>query len=609
MRITMRALVVCLAVGLCAAASEPDGAGLQTGVMPAAFKTGGPNCVTLPDWEVHEYNEDFYILRETGCIDAEKPFLYLIFGKQKALLEDTGVGKVQVAPIVMDLLAKWAKKKNHAPVSLVVIHSHGHDDHTAGDPQFQGLPNVQFIAAKPEEIQKAAGIAAWPNDLGKIDLGDRIIDVIPIPGHNDASIALYDRLTGNLMTGDSLYPGRLYVPQAEIPTYTASAKRLADFVRAPGHPVAHVLGTHIEQSQTANLDYKRGTVYQPQEHVLELTRAHVLELEAAFKKMNGRPDTIVYPEFSVVSRIPNTRMPPDIQSGDGLGLEAGMLPGAWKTGGPNCLTVPDWQVHEYNEDFYILRESGCIHFEKPFLYLIFGQDKALLEDTGAGDVQTAPFVMDLLAKWARKKNHAPVALVVIHSHAHGDHTAGDKQFQALSWVQFIAPEPGAISKATGIAAWPSGLGQIDLGGRIVDIIPIPGHNDASITLYDRRTGNLMTGDSLYPGRLSVSEADLPAFTGSAQRLADFVESHPIAHVLGTHIEQSKTPYLDYPRGTTYQPNEHSLDLTRAHVLELNEAFISMGGKLQKIALPDFTVVPRLPPSSVPPPTSAAAAKR
>src|SRR6516225_5333485 len=83
-------LFLCLTAAL---ASEPDGAGLQTGTMPVSFKTGGPNCVTLPDWEVHEYNEDFYILRESGCIDAEKPFLYLIFGDKEALLEDTGVGR------------------------------------------------------------------------------------------------------------------------------------------------------------------------------------------------------------------------------------------------------------------------------------------------------------------------------------------------------------------------------------------------------------------------------------------------------------------------------------------------------------------------------------
>src|SRR5205807_2545368 len=126
-------------------------------------------------------------------------------------------------------------------VPLIVIHSHGHGDHTASDPQFQGLANVQFIAATPGEIQKATGIAAWPTEAGKIDLGNRVIDVIPIPGHNDASIALYDRSTGNLLTGDSLYPGRLYVPEAQIPVYAASARRLAEFVKDPSHPVAHVL--------------------------------------------------------------------------------------------------------------------------------------------------------------------------------------------------------------------------------------------------------------------------------------------------------------------------------------------------------------------------------
>lgn len=176
---------------------------LEPGTLPHAFKTGGPNCLEIPDWQVHAYNDDFCILCESGCIDAEKPFLYLIFGEEKALLEDTGVGKVQVAPFVMDLLSKWAAKKHHAPVSLVVIHSHGHGDHTARDPQFQILPNVQFVAAKPAEIQKAAGITSWPDSPGAIDPGNRVVDVIPIPGHNDASIALYDRRTGNLLTGDS----------------------------------------------------------------------------------------------------------------------------------------------------------------------------------------------------------------------------------------------------------------------------------------------------------------------------------------------------------------------------------------------------------------------
>jgi len=271
------------------------------------------------------------------------------------------------------------------------------------------------------------------------------------------------------------------------------------------------------------------------------------------------------------------------------GLEPGALPAAWLTGGPNCVSAPDWQVHEYNDDFYILRESGCTHYEKPFLYLIFGERKALLEDTGAGEVQTAPLVMSLLQKWAQKKNRAAPSFIVIHSHGHGDHTAGDKQFQALAGVEFIAATPADVEKAAGIAAWPSGLGQIDLGSRILDVIPIPGHHAASIALYDRRTGNLLTGDSLYPGRLYVNEADAPTYAASAQRLAEFVRRHPVAHVLGTHIEQSRTPYVDYPRGATYQPEEHALELSRSHVIELNDAFQQMQGKPAPVALPDFTI--------------------
>ena len=590
----------------CALGSQSDRAGLKPGTLKEPWQTGGPNCLAVPDWQVHEYNEDFYILRESGCVHFEKPFLYLIFGENKALLEDTGVASakdksvIPTAPVIMDLMAKWAKRKNHAPVSLVVIHSHSHGDHIAADSQFQQMPGVQFIAAAPPEIQKAAGIATWPTGIGQIDLGNRIIDVIPIPGHDVASIALYDRVTGNLMTGDSLYPGRLGVAEAQIPTYAASAQRLAEFVKI--HPVAHVLGTHIEQGVQPFFDYPRGTAYQPKEHVLELSRAHVIELAEAFRKMDGKPVNQVYPDFAVVARATNAPRVENFQAGDGLGLQQGVLPTGWRTGGPNCVTVPDWQVKEYNEDFYVLRESGCVNPEKPFLYLIFGDNKALLEDTGVAMlmpdgsrgtvIPTAPVIMDLMAKWAERKKHAPVSLIVIHSHSHSDHTAGDEQLNALPNVEYIAPKPAEIQKHTGIANWPTDIGHIDLGGRIIDVIPFPGHDVASIALYDRVTGNLMTGDSLYPGLLSVNQEDVATFTASTQRLADFAGDHPVAHVLGTHIEQKNLPYLDYGRGTVYQPDEAPLELTRAHVFELNDAFISLHGMLKDYAMPDFTIVTR-----------------
>ena len=264
-------------------------------------------------------------------------------------------------------------------------------------------------------------------------------------------------------------------------------------------------------------------------------------------------------------------------------IEPGTLPASWITGGPNCLEVPGWQVHQYNATFFILRESGCINYEKPFLFLIFGKGRALLVDTGAGPVDTAAFTQKLVAK---------LPLVVVHTHAHGDHVAGDKDLAALHNVTLIPATVEAEQKAFGIANWPADPGLIDLGDRIIDVLAIPGHQPAHVAYYDRKTGILLTGDHLYPGRLYIT--DFPAYVASTQRMVQFTETRPVAHILGNHIEQSSTPFVDYPTGTTYQPHEHSLELGRAHLLELMTALESLHGKPAKIFLRDLTIYPREP---------------
>ena len=270
-------------------------------------------------------------------------------------------------------------------------------------------------------------------------------------------------------------------------------------------------------------------------------------------------------------------------------LETGTLPASWITGGPNCLEVPGWQVHQYNPAFFILRESGCTNYEKPFLYLIFGKTRALLVDTGAGPVDTAAFTAKLSAKWLKQNQRASISLMVVHSHAHGDHIAGDKDFAGLPDVTLIPATVDAEQKAFGII---NQQGSIDLGDRIVDVIAIPGHQPAHVAYYDRKTGILLTGDHLYPGRLYIT--DFPAYVASTQRLVEFTESHPVTHILGCHIEQSSTPYVDYPTGTTYQPHEHTLELGRAHLLELMSGLESLHGKPAKVFLRDLTIYPREP---------------
>src|SRR5579863_7708557 len=275
---------------------------------------------------------------------------------------------------------------------------------------------------------------------------------------------------------------------------------------------------------------------------------------------------------------------------NGGGVRPGNLPAKWITGGPNCIEVPDWQVHAYNEDFYILRQSGCVSYEKPFLYLLFGKDKVLLEDTGAPPSDAARVVTEVIAKWLKAKNRPSIELLVAHSHGHGDHVAGDAGFKGLPNVTLVPLTVEGTREFFGIEKWPEGIGRVDLGERVLDVIPIPGHDTLSLAFYDRETGVLLTGDSLYPGRLYVR--DFPAFVRSTERLVEFTRGKIVTQILGTHIEQMAVPFKDYVVGTKYQPEEHELALSRGNLLELEEALRGMGDKAVRIAMRDFTIWPK-----------------
>lgn len=270
-------------------------------------------------------------------------------------------------------------------------------------------------------------------------------------------------------------------------------------------------------------------------------------------------------------------------------MKAGVLPLEWILGGPDCSVLPEFQLHEYNEDFYIIRQSGCSHFEKPFLYLLFGSETVLLLDTAAGTADLATVVRYAIDRWLRRKRRSSTRLVVAHSHAHADHVAGDSQFADVPETTLVSPTLEGVKSFFGFTRWPEEIVTFDLGGRILDIIPIPGHEETSIAVYDRETAVLLTGDVLYPGRLYVEDA--PEFARSIGRLVEFTRHNPVAHILGSHIENSRTPFADYPAGTVFQPDEHILELGRAHLLELHETLNAARGQLGRIVLRDFTIWP------------------
>ena len=55
-----------------------------------------------------------------------------------------------------------------------------------------------------------------------------------------------------------------------------------------------------------------------------------------------------------------------------------------------------------------------------------------------------------------------------------------------------------------------------------------------------------------------------------------------------------TPKQNYAYGTTYQPNEHALPLTAAHVAELDSALQALGpnAPAQPVAHDDFVIDPQ-----------------
>jgi hydroxyacylglutathione hydrolase len=122
---------------------------------------------------------------------------------------------------------------------------------------------------------------------------------------------------------------------------------------------------------------------------------------------------------------------------------------------------------------------------------------------------------------------------------------------------------------------------------VLDCIASPGHDEAAITFYDGSTGLLLTGDTIYPGRLYVR--DWPAFVATIDRLLSFAETHAVSHVLGCHIEMTTTPGVDYPIRTVYQPQEPPLEMTVDHLRDLRRAVDEVGDQPGRYVYSDFII--------------------
>lgn len=256
---------------------------------------------------------------------------------------------------------------------------------------------------------------------------------------------------------------------------------------------------------------------------------------------------------------------------------------------------PIMQVQALDADTFVIRQSVKTNFEAPFLYLLFGRDRALLVDTGAGGLAVRPTIDGLIARWLATHGRSSIPLVVAHSHAHGDHIAGDAEFRSRPDTTVLGLTPADLATFFGAPRWPDQLPRFDLGGRVLTIIPTPGHEAAHMMVYDPRLQVVLSGDALYPGRLYVPQNFIGAAQASADRLARFAASHKIRALLGAHIEMTQVAGKDYAHEAPAHPDEHPLELGPETIGQLQSALHALRpGADKPLVRGQFIVVP-VPP--------------
>jgi glyoxylase-like metal-dependent hydrolase (beta-lactamase superfamily II) len=223
------------------------------------YKTLQRVQVSDPWFEVYKVAPDTFAIYEPH--QSEETIGYLILGTEKAVLFDTGMGISDIKKLTAEL----------SKLPIIVFNSHTHDDHVGGNWQFDTVYSMdtmfshqnsrgsstdaqeeiapgQVCGDLPRDFNREAyrtkpwAIARYVYDQDTIELGSRTLEIIATPGHTPDSAALFDRASGLLFTGDTYYPGSiwLYRPETDLDAYEKSVQRLAEL--APR--VKTVLGAH-----------------------------------------------------------------------------------------------------------------------------------------------------------------------------------------------------------------------------------------------------------------------------------------------------------------------------------------------------------------------------
>ncbi|HKW57624.1 MAG TPA: MBL fold metallo-hydrolase [Candidatus Acidoferrum sp.] len=213
-----------------------------------------------PWFEVYRVRPGVFAIYEPH--QAEEVISYLIVGTKQALLFDTGMGIANIRKVTTQLTSR----------PVVVLNSHTHNDHVGGNSLFPfvfGMDtaftrgNAKGSRADAQEelgpgmlcgdlpkgfdaktyATKPWHISLFVRDGFKISLGPgHTLEIIATPGHTPDAISLLDLENGLLFTGDTYYPGPIWLfrPETDLDAYVGSVKKLAELEPQ----VKLVLGAH-----------------------------------------------------------------------------------------------------------------------------------------------------------------------------------------------------------------------------------------------------------------------------------------------------------------------------------------------------------------------------
>ncbi len=221
------------------------------------------NKTAIDDWyEVIRVSDDISLIREKYIAAWLRCNIWHLRGKNFGLLIDSGMG---LRPLKREIAILGEKP-------ITVISTHCHFDHIGGahefdcrlghrleeelyrEPNHENSGTAEFVRAETflalpdkdfryEEYQvKPAPLTGYLDDGDVVDLGDRVFQVLHLPGHSPGSIALYEVKTRTLFSGDAIYDGELFdtVYHSDKTTYRESLQRLREF------DIESVHGGHYE---------------------------------------------------------------------------------------------------------------------------------------------------------------------------------------------------------------------------------------------------------------------------------------------------------------------------------------------------------------------------